>query len=115
MGKLGRKNNLIITVLITVLFIVSQFVLYGEGWVGGKCVVDITQPSPEDHPQHTFKSYGLPFYYLYVHTEGCFDDRVTYSEWSPQALALNLVAFIVLGLVVNRLVYLYLRIRGRTT
>lgn len=95
------------TAILTIfLFILLNFLVGAEGWVGGACVRSLTVSNEDAHAKLTFTNYGFPVRFLRISQVGCFDDQATHYGWFFLGLVSNIVIFSFAGYIV----YLF---RGR--
>jgi len=113
MKRFLTNHRLLIVMLTAILFVSSNVLSWEEGWVGGKCVRSLTSPSEDDHPYLTWRTYGAPLKFLTITTEGCFDNRVTQTDWCFEGLLVDIVTFVALGVALYWLSLLCRRFRGR--
>ena len=103
MKHIFSRTKILSLVVITILFVSTNLLISSSGWVGGLCIRDLTGPSEDDHPMHTWTDFGLPLTFLQVTKEGCFDNQVTHSDFYPTRLLIDVVAFIIMGIALNYL------------
>lgn len=113
MKRFLTNSRLVIVILTAILFVLSNVLSGEEGWVGGRCVRSLTSPSEDDHPYVTWRTYGAPLKFLTITTEGCFDNRVTQTDWYFEWLLVDIVTSVALGVALYWLSLLCRRFRGR--
>ena len=101
MTQIFSRTKILSVVVITILFVSTNLLISSSGWVGGLCIRDMTGPSEDDHPMHTWTDFGLPLKFLRVTKEGCFNERVTHSDFYPSRLLIDVVTFIIMGIALN--------------
>jgi hypothetical protein len=115
MKRILHDTRLVIAIITTVLFILSQVLLVGGGWVGPACIQSITGPSEGDHAMYAWDSYGIPLEFLRVSLEGCFENRETVLTFEIVTLIIDIAVFVLFGMVLYYGVLLLKRLRQRSS
>jgi len=113
MKRFVTDSRLVIATLTAILFILGNVLLVEKGWSGGGCVRSLTGPSEDNYPYATSAVYGVPLRFLSITTEGCFDDRVTQTDWYVEGLLVDIVAFVAFGVALYWFSSLHRRFRER--
>jgi hypothetical protein len=113
-----HDTRLVIAIITTVLFILSQALLVGGGWVGGLCMKSLSSPSEGDHAEYTWDSYGIPLEFYRVTTEGwegCFENQKIIRAFEFIPFVIDVASFIVIGVVLYNGVLLLKRFGQKRT
>lgn len=112
MKRFVINRRLAVTILTVIVFVLSCPLFVEKRWADGMCVESLTSPSENDHPYHISTVYGWPLKFLIVTTEGCFDERVTRTDWYFVGLFVDVVILVAVGGALYWLLSLYRRFRG---
>lgn len=115
MRRIFSNPHAVIFLLVTLLFVLCTLLIVGEGEGGGQCVSSLTAPSQGAQSAYHWTLSGWPFTFLTVTEEGCFEARRTQTDWTPVALLADVVLFLGLGLLLDRVVWAYRRSRQRAS
>jgi len=83
----GRKNILVVSTLLTVIFIAAQFAFNRTSEVG-LCSPYLGAPAELGHPAVQRVYRGFPFPFVTIAIDKCFDGPNLY-EWSPIGIGVD--------------------------
>lgn len=96
-----RKSRQAAAIIACFLFLLGSLLFQREESGGGMCRKNLAGANPGDHAMVEATSYGAPVRFLTVRSEGCFEERQTRLEWFWPGLALDLLAVVVVGALLD--------------
>lgn len=106
-NSIVSNRILFLVMVMAALFLVCQSLLVETGWTGGLCTRTLTGPNEDDHPMISWRSRGVPFEFFRITEEGCFEQRVSHTDFQLIPLLADLGIFALLfalAIIVLRLV-----------
>jgi hypothetical protein len=79
------------------------------------CMRAITGPGEEDHPMHSWRTFGFPFRFLYIHQDGCFEDRETQTEFVWSNLVIDVIFMLTILAISGSVITLWQRRKAKIT
>ena len=83
-----RKAILTVSILITALFILAQFVFRHSGSMGPWCSPALDAPRELGYPMYQFVDYGFPIPTFESLTNDCSEPNLITFDWLPLVWAL---------------------------
>jgi len=92
----NRKAVMTFSIVITTLFILTQFISRTPSSGGAWCAPYLGAPVELGHPAYQFADYGFPLPFVTVVKEDCFTAQSTTYEWSP-GLGVDILLLVLLA------------------
>jgi hypothetical protein len=104
MKRLISKSGLITLLIVILMFFLINSFFVRSAWSGGICLEGLEGATKNDQPYHATREFGVPIKMLLVTEDGCFEERLTSTEWYLEGVIVNFSAFYVLGFILNYII-----------
>ena len=85
----SRKNVIILSTILVMLFILAQFIFRQTGYTGPWCNPALGTTNELGHPMYQFVDYGFPSPALDILTNICAEPPSTSYEWLPIGIGID--------------------------
>ena len=101
MRRLFSKSALITLLIVLLLFFLLNSIFVESAWSGGICLEGLEGGTESGQTYHAAREFGAPMKMVLVTEDGCFEERVTTTEWYLEGVVVNLLTFFAFGVILN--------------